>query len=196
VREASEQEIFTTEGTFIIGNSAGDHDRANLKRMKAKLETYNELHEWVNPEDVASLDPNHRGLLDTNSFFGSDDKPLVWETLRNKVEVYPGNSKKAKDPFDNGSPSENGPHYYYSPEEIDSCDGNTPLKNPYINLDEHDEIGLNVMSAGKAPTEPLLGQQFLYLAKANQQEYDYVKDLRWNITRRGLYFFDSAQKNT
>ncbi|MBD2525706.1 hypothetical protein [Nostoc sp. FACHB-133] len=76
-------------------------------------------------------DPNHRGLLDTNSFFGSDDKPLVWETLRNKVEIYPGDSKKAKDPFDNGSPSENGPHYYYSPEEIDSCDGNTPFKNPF-----------------------------------------------------------------
>ncbi|MFP5272824.1 NAD(P)/FAD-dependent oxidoreductase [Coleofasciculus sp.] len=59
VREASKQDIFTTQGTFIIGNSAGDRDRANLKRMKAQLETYNEPHEWVDPEDVPGLDTNN-----------------------------------------------------------------------------------------------------------------------------------------
>lgn len=59
VREASGQEIFTTQGTFIIGNSAGDRDRANLKRMKAQLETYNEPHEWVDPDDVPGLDANN-----------------------------------------------------------------------------------------------------------------------------------------
>ena len=55
VREASGQEVFTTQGIFIIGNSAGDRERANLKRIKAKLEAYNELHEWVDPEDVPGL---------------------------------------------------------------------------------------------------------------------------------------------
>ncbi|MEG4484125.1 FAD-dependent oxidoreductase [Microcoleus sp. D2_18a_B4] len=59
VREASGQEVFTTQGTFIIGNSAGDRDRANLKRMKAQLETYNEPHEWVDPDDVPGLDANN-----------------------------------------------------------------------------------------------------------------------------------------
>ena len=59
VREASGQDIFTTQGTFIIGNSAGDRDRANIKRIKAQLETYNEPHEWVDPDDVPGLDANN-----------------------------------------------------------------------------------------------------------------------------------------
>ena len=139
-------------------------------------------------------DPDLRGKPKPNLPFGSDDKPLVWETLRNKIEIYPGNSKQANQPFYNGSPSRGGPDYYYDPAkvmttdgQIYSCNGTAPRRNAFINLDEADEIGLNRMYAGKAPTN-YPGQQFLYLAKANEQEYDYVRNLKWNT-------FDSRVPN-
>lgn len=59
VREESGQEIFTKPGTFIIINNAGDRDRANIKLIKAELDTHSEPNEWVNTEDVPGLDPNN-----------------------------------------------------------------------------------------------------------------------------------------
>jgi len=92
VREASGQEVFTTEGTFIIGNSAGDRDRANLKRIKAKLEAYNEPHEWVDPDDVPGLDPNnscpaYQALLIPGE--GSVDSHNLLAALEVAIEQHP-----------------------------------------------------------------------------------------------------------
>ncbi|NES24275.1 MAG: hypothetical protein F6K41_36520, partial [Symploca sp. SIO3E6] len=75
-------------------------------------------------------------------------------------------------------------------------------KTAWVNLDEGSEIGRATMYAGivDLPSGPegeidqdtgaYPYQQFLYLAKANQKEYDYVTYDNWNV--RGAY---DAQKN-
>jgi hypothetical protein len=101
------------------------------------------------------------------------------------VEIYP-NTTQAPPPFSDppnynyGKFSSNG----IAPIELERvqgpCAGSPSLPTtPFINLDEADEIGLNRMYAGVAPMD-LAGQQFLFFAKANQTEYDYVNKTTYN----------------
>lgn len=71
------------------------------------------------------------------------------------------------------------------------CSGREPTQDAWVNLDENDQVGEAYLFAGVVPTAgPVDGQetygaypnqQFLYLAKANRAEYDYVKDRQWNL---------------
>jgi hypothetical protein len=126
---------------------------------------------------------NSRGVADPSAKFGGESgQPLVWQTYRNKVEVYP-NTTQAPPPFSDP------PNYNYGTfnngttpvERVQGpCAGSPSLPTtPFINLDEADEIGLNRMYAGVAPTD-FAGQQFLFFAKANQTEYDYVNKTTYN----------------
>jgi hypothetical protein len=78
------------------------------------------------------------------------------------------------------------PQYIYSPGSVGTASGMIPPQSgtpsastPWINLDENSEIGLDMMYAGTAPTTGPIGQQILFLAKANRTEYNYVAANGW-----------------
>lgn len=137
-----------------------------------------------------------RDVPDTNCKFGDPnckDRPLVWETFRGKVEIFPGNFNGNPPP---GYPSvatgddsfgyDALPAYNYGnavPPCVQPSPGTSPTPVPsFINLDETDQITLNSMFAGVAPTpNPSPGpgdnsapQMIRFLAKANRVEYKYV----------------------
>lgn len=135
-----------------------------------------------------------RSQPDPNKRFGAEDgSPLTWETFYNKVEIYPGiASEYVPTPTNRpaytygryetnpGSSDTNSYAYVLGPTLCDnSYSGNSA---PYVNLDEANEIGLNKMYAGIV-NEPASNQnpggQFLFLAKANQTELDYVTANGW-----------------
>ena len=139
-----------------------------------------------------------RDLPDTNQLFGQPGaSPLVWETFRSRVELYPGFGQPSgyvDDPsVDFGYDAL--PDYIYSPTSdsefegvgsylnlkpgrVPSCDGTAP-SIAWNNLDENNEIGLATLYAGVAPGQTDTSQQILYLVKANRQEYIYVKSNGW-----------------
>jgi hypothetical protein len=137
-----------------------------------------------------------RGQPDTKVAFNQPGAaPLVWETLRQKVEIYSGNDSAGSaphgalagggtptDPYHYGDP----PQYRYSAVadggQVAACPGQPPVAQaPWINLDESSQIELDQMYAGivdQAPRKDGTGnsapQLVRFLAKANQAEYDYV----------------------
>jgi len=123
-----------------------------------------------------------RDTPDTTKLFGNSsfDEPLVWQTYRHKVEIYPGMGNPPG--FDANSPDFGydtvPPQYIYSEGEIDPCEGQTPVETPaWINLDEISQIGLDSMFAGTAPGEVNTNPQlFRFLAKGNKEQYVYVVD--------------------
>lgn len=148
-----------------------------------------------------------RGMPDTKKKFSEQSSesydpyayPLVWETLRNRVEVYPDKSHQGNpvQEFDH-SPTYDQEYGY----DVGPCNGTSPDNNhiAWVNLDEGNEIGRATMFAGVVPPvgklDPPSGtfanQQFLYLAKANRAEYDYVKKNGWMFKGVG----DAVKKNT
>ena len=123
---------------------------------------------------------NTRDTPDNNCKF-ADPKctgPLVWETFRAKVEIFPGqgnppgyNPNQAASFGYDASPAYN----YLS--AVPACDSPAPTGTPWINLDETDEITLNSMYAGNAPTQATgnsAPQLIRFLAKANRAQYTYV----------------------
>jgi len=126
----------------------------------------------------AGIQGYNRGEPDQSFYkFGDTSVPLVWQTYRNKVEIYPGQ------PWSSPPPFSASPEYNYA-SNISVCpSGQQSPRPPFVNLDESNEIGRATMYAGNAPGEPgSAEQQFLYLAKANQKEYDYVTapSRRWD----------------
>ena len=119
--------------------------------------------------------------------------PLVWETLRGKVEIFPGNhvvdpgTGKTKYGPPPGYPGLKGdasfgydslPVYNYQ-DPVPACDvsqTNDPV--PWINLDETDQITLDNMYAGVVDPDGSPGnsspQLIRFLAKANRTLYGYV----------------------
>ncbi|HSR67529.1 MAG TPA: hypothetical protein VLU25_06270 [Acidobacteriota bacterium] len=130
---------------------------------------------------------NTRGVADSNALFGQGDGPLVWETYRNKVEIFPGNNGPPPGYVDDASQSygfDALPQYIYNPDTVGNNGMIQPCSTassstPFVNLDEVNEIGLNQMFAGIGPDSPAPGQQFIYLAKANRVEYTYVAANKW-----------------
>jgi hypothetical protein len=133
--------------------------------------------------------PGQRDTASPTNKFGDPGYagPLVWETLRGKVEIFPGNVNPFKVVAPPGYPGPSGdksfgydalPVYNYST-PIPAC--NSSQSNdatPWINLDETDQITLDnmyagVVSAGVSPgnSSPQLVR---FLAKANRSEYVYV----------------------
>jgi hypothetical protein len=125
-----------------------------------------------------------RETPDTTKRFGEVDPtlgtPLVWETFRHKVEIYPGTGIPH-----GGANYDALPQYIYNPGyvhtndgQVQPCAGADP-NTPWNNLDEKSEIGLDQIFAGAAPGEPFPGQQILFQAKANRVEYNYVFQNGW-----------------
>ena len=109
--------------------------------------------------------------------------PLVWETLRAKVEIFPGNGSPPHGyPGSNATNSwgyDDPPAYIYSGGPIAACDKDqSGDKAPWINLDETDQITLASMYAGVVLPESSRGnsspQLIRFLAKANRSQYVYV----------------------
>ncbi len=121
--------------------------------------------------------------------------PLVWETFRSKVEIFPGNSNgnKGSGPPPGYSGVDGGPSYGYDAlpayiydnnpirygTSVKACI-NSPRRQlpPWVNLDETDQITLANMYAGVVDQANARGnsapQLVRFLAKANRKEYAYV----------------------
>ena len=135
-----------------------------------------------------------RDVPDNGQLFGDPNftGPLVWQTYRHKVEIYPGMGNPPG--FVNDASQDFGynsipPQYVYGDGEVDPCDGQTPPAEPaFVNLDEISQIGLDDMFAGAAPSESDTNstpQLIRFLAKANEEHYVYVVDPTnsfWNHT--------------
>ncbi|MBV8581497.1 MAG: hypothetical protein JOZ86_12805 [Candidatus Eremiobacteraeota bacterium] len=126
--------------------------------------------------------------------------PLVWETFRGKVEIFPGQPNPPAPaatppgypgvppatPTPGSSPDPSFgydalPQYDYQNGPIPPCGTPAPT-TAWINLDETDQITLDAMYAGAAPqTAPGNSQPQLirFLAKANRTEYTYVAANQW-----------------
>lgn len=152
---------------------------------------------WPAVQQTGKL--NTRGFPDGSRKFGQQgvDGNLVWETLRSKVEIYPGAGSATVTPngyIDNrfhdfgfdGLPQYQydgtrvGTYPYLLRGQIPADIGQPKVTMPsFINLDEDNEIEEDAMFAGIAPANPLPGQQFLYVAKASRKEYTYVAKNKW-----------------
>lgn len=115
--------------------------------------------------------------------FGTQTGPLVWETLRGKVEIFPGNGNSNVGPpgyTPTGGPSYgyNTPPTYTYAVPVPPCPGQTAPGQPaWINLDETTQIGLDRMFSGASPLVAAQNSQpqlIRFLAKANHVEYAYV----------------------
>ena len=131
-----------------------------------------------------TAEPGVRDTPDNNELFGDikPDRPLVWETYRHKVEIYPGIGDNPPG-FVNSAAQSYGydslpPQYIYGDGEVEPCTGQVPIQNPsLVNLDEITQIGLDYMFAGAAPPESDINmdpQLIRFLAKANRVHYEYV----------------------
>jgi hypothetical protein len=146
--------------------------------------------------------PHTRGVANASVNFGSDAQgaPLVWETMRSKVETFPGVGYPPGYPtvqaivvpdhgYDHlpvytygtrstdGNGNQNNPGG--TPLAVGPCSGQPPVAQPaWINLDEVDQIGEDSMYAGVIPAgaSPVNSQPQLirFLAKGNRTFYDYV----------------------
>ena len=129
--------------------------------------------------------PNQREAPSSTCKFGdpsADCKLLVWQTMRGKAEIFPGDSNPP--PGFTGSSAATSwgydslPAYNYvlPVAACDSKQANDPT--PWINLDETDQITLDNMYAGVVDTSSSPGnsspQLIRFLAKANRSQYVYV----------------------
>ncbi|MDE1150311.1 MAG: hypothetical protein PW843_27505 [Azospirillaceae bacterium] len=126
-----------------------------------------------------------RDVPDEKAVFGQPGAgPLVWQTYRQKVEIFPGANALTAPPHgyqargvDYGY---NDPPQYQYKGTIAACPGQPPVAQaPWINLDETSQIELATMYAGilrdEAPSMKNNAPQLIrFLAKANKTEYDYV----------------------
>ena len=102
--------------------------------------------------------------------------------MRTKVETFPGNNQPPPG-YVNQAPDygyDAGPAYNYGNGVVDGpCDPSQANDlTPWINLDETDQITLDNMYAGNAPTSVTDGntapQLIRFLAKSNRTQYQYV----------------------
>lgn len=146
------------------------------------------------PAGPQAGNPGQRDTPSTTQKFGdpSYTGPLVWQTFRGKVEIFPGQTGPSPvPPFRQvlpppGYPGPTGDKslgydalsaYNYST-PIPACDPRQAKDpTPWINLDETDQITLDNMYAGAAPasaTGNSAPQLIRFLAKANRAQYVYV----------------------
>jgi hypothetical protein len=132
-----------------------------------------------------------RDTPNTNLMFGDPNHtgPLVWQTFRNKVEIYPatgvGPPHGYVDSLSESFGYDAGPQYVYKGSEVGTSDGQVvpceaaSSQTPWVNLDEENEIQLDSMYAGVAPDDRFPFDQILFLAKANRLEYNYAVANGW-----------------
>ena len=152
---------------------------------------------WPAVEQTGEL--GTRGKAAATLKFGqkSTDHHLVWETLRTKVEIYPGAGSATVTPngyVDDASKDygyDAPPDYRYNPSNVGGYTGLEPGQVPpdvgqqpvatpaFVNLDEDNEIEEDAMFAGASASSPFPGQQFLYIAKANRAQYTLIAGNKW-----------------
>ena len=129
--------------------------------------------------------PNQREAPSTTCKFGDPSagcKLLVWQTMRGKAEIFPGDSNPPPGFVGSSAATSWGydslPAYDYALPVL-ACDmkqANDPT--PWINLDETDQILLDNMYAGVVDRSSSPGnsspQLIRFLAKANRSQYVYV----------------------
>ncbi len=125
-----------------------------------------------------------REIAAPTAFDARPDEPKVWETMRGRVEVYPGHGEP--NGFDRAAPDYGysvPPDYIYSPKAVGTADGritacaqNGGDAPPWHNLDE--DSNQNVMS-GLSPQTPYPGQNILVESKVNRPGYVYVAARGW-----------------
>ena len=124
-----------------------------------------------------------RDTPDTDAIFGdtSFEGPVVWETYRHKVEIYPGMGDNPAGFVNDAAQSfgyDTPPMYVYGEGVVEPCEGQViPLLPAFANLGELTQIGLNFAFAGAAPSQSDTNndpQLVRYQAKANRVHYEYV----------------------
>jgi len=136
----------------------------------------------------------NRDVPDPNGIYGATagtptGAPLVWETFRHKVEIFPGttgtNYTQQAPPhgLNLNSPDlgyNDPPQYNYAPGQVTgACNPNDPnnATTAWVNADENSQIFLDYMYAGVlGPTssQPSTSQAILFLAKGNHVQYQYL----------------------
>lgn len=125
--------------------------------------------------------PQARGVADDTRAFGAPGA-VVWETMRNKVEAYPG---VGDDPpgFRDDATQQYGyqalpPSYLYSQGAIEPCAGQpVPAQPAWVNLDELNQLFLDDFFAGAAPKKSATNSAprlVRYNVKTNDVAYAYV----------------------
>jgi hypothetical protein len=147
--------------------------------------------------------PGTRETPDSTKIFGANLSPVVWETMRAKVEVYPGNGNNTigphgatinqQPPYGATNPPlfgyDDPPDYVYSPAgvgtpdgRVAACTGQAPPPQPaWIPLDETTQIGFNQTFAGILPATDPTGNNsaprlIRYMVKMNRALYTYIVD--------------------
>lgn len=129
--------------------------------------------------------PNQRDTASSTCKFGDPacTGPTVWQTFRGKVETFPGQGNPPGYPGVIPSDPSYGydalPQYNYlfPVSACSSAQASDPV--PWVNLDETDQITLDSMYAGAAPsTVPgnSAPQLIRFLAKSNRTEYVYLAE--------------------
>ncbi|MEY2503697.1 MAG: hypothetical protein QOI07_4034 [Verrucomicrobiota bacterium] len=138
----------------------------------------------------AGPQPSKRDTPSSTCVFGDQSSncagPLVWETFRGKVEVFPGSGEPPG--YSANAPSfgyDTPPEYNYGPlHPVVACSNPTPLPpTAWVNLDETDQIVVDSMYAGIVSVQPSAfnsaPQLIRFLAKVNRAEYEYVARHKW-----------------
>jgi hypothetical protein len=130
-----------------------------------------------------------RGRPDRARGFDAADSTRVWETLRARVELYPGigdptAGRNDGDDYGFDAP----PRYIYDPAKMGTADGPEPGASqpcspaapsggvPWHNLDEPNH---NNGHSGLSPEVPFPRQQILLETKVNRPNYTYVASRGW-----------------
>ncbi|HJT00121.1 MAG TPA: hypothetical protein VJ756_13605 [Terriglobales bacterium] len=155
------------------------------------------------PAGPQSGQPGQRDTPSSTCAFGDQSPscagPLVWETFRNKVEIFPGTGNPPGYPTMLPSPIPPGyaygydalPQYNYSTYSpvVGACSNPSPSSDTspsspvWVNLDETDQITLDSMYAGVVSAKPSASNSapklIRFLAKANRAEYIYIASHHW-----------------
>jgi hypothetical protein len=127
--------------------------------------------------------PNTRDVADTTRKFGDPtySGPLVWHTFRGKVEIFPGTGLPPGTTKNAGSDYPLYTCNYDTPPQYNYGNGLTSKGTvPWINLDENSQIGLDHIFAGAGTgAPPPLGNEILFMAKANRVEFNYICPKGW-----------------
>ena len=177
----------------VIGDISGGAPNASL--AQAAVFAWNEFIAATWPAQPQGTTYN-RDVPDPNGIYGAtagsaSGAPLVWETFRHKVEIFPGTTSanyqqqapphglnlQAPDLGYNDPPQYN---YATYPSAVVSgaCSGTTPAAStPWVNADENSQIFLDTMYAGvndPQGAQPGSDQEILFLAKGNHVQFQYV----------------------
>lgn len=142
-----------------------------------------------------------RGVADDARSFG-DTGAVVWETMRNKVEVFPGTGD---DPpgFHSDADKHYGyhalpPQYLYADGAIPPCAGQAvPAQPAWMNLDELNQLFINDLFAGAAPKKSARNatpRLVRYNVKVNDVAFAYVVEPGSSLWKQGASY-TNATKN-